>query len=205
MKTDTHFEAKADSELVSALADGQLQGDAFLQALELLEQSEQARTQWDAYHLTADVMHSGAAFSCATPSTDFLLRLRKRMASQTREPSDADPIQAVTRASVPAANDPSRHWRWMAVCASVVASLSLGWNLSGNGGGSLAAGPLAQWTPALAPSSPGLTTALTPAGVMIRDSRIDQLLAEHQQFGGTSALQMPTGFLRNATFEKTVR
>jgi sigma-E factor negative regulatory protein RseA len=64
---------------------------------------------------------------------------------------------------------------------------------------------MAQWTPALAPSSPGLTTALTPAGVMVRDSRIDQLLAEHQQFGGTSALQMPTGFLRNATFEKTVR
>ena len=27
------------------------------------------------------------------------------------------------------------------------------------------------------------------------------LLAAHKQFGGTSALQMPAGFLRNATFE----
>jgi sigma-E factor negative regulatory protein RseA len=205
MKADTHFEDKADSELVSALADGQLQGDAFLQALELLDHSEQARTQWDAYHFTADVMRSGAAFSSATPSSDFLLRLRTRMATQTMVPSDADPIQTVTRASVPAANDPSRHWRWMAVCASVVASVSLGWNLSGIGGGSLVAGPMAQSTPDLATSPPGLTTALTPAGVMVRDPRIDQLLAEHQQFGGTSALQMPTGFLRNATFEKPVR
>jgi sigma-E factor negative regulatory protein RseA len=37
--------------------------------------------------------------------------------------------------------------------------------------------------------------------VMIRDPRLDELLAAHKQFGSTSALQMPAGFLRNATFE----
>jgi sigma-E factor negative regulatory protein RseA len=30
-------------------------------------------------------------------------------------------------------------------------------------------------------------------------------MAAHRQFGGTSALQMPTGFLRNATFEESAR
>jgi sigma-E factor negative regulatory protein RseA len=40
---------------------------------------------------------------------------------------------------------------------------------------------------------------------MIRDPRLDALLAAHRQFGGTSALQMPSGFLRNATFEESSR
>ena len=35
--------------------------------------------------------------------------------------------------------------------------------------------------------------------VMLRDPRLDQLLEAHQQAGGAS--QMPSGFLRNATFE----
>ena len=40
---------------------------------------------------------------------------------------------------------------------------------------------------------------------MIRDPQIDAFLAAHRQFGGTSALQTPTGFLRNATFEEGAR
>ncbi|MEK9803379.1 MAG: anti-anti-sigma factor, partial [Curvibacter sp.] len=43
------------------------------------------------------------------------------------------------------------------------------------------------------------------ASVMIRDARLDQLIAAHQQQGGSSALQMPAGFLRNATFERPAR
>jgi len=35
--------------------------------------------------------------------------------------------------------------------------------------------------------------------IMLRDARLDELLAAHQQAGGAS--QMPSGFLRNATFE----
>ena len=34
---------------------------------------------------------------------------------------------------------------------------------------------------------------------------IDALLAAHQQLGGHSAWQMPSGFLRNATFERPAR
>jgi len=47
--------------------------------------------------------------------------------------------------------------------------------------------------------------AMGTAPIMIRDPQLDALLAAHRQFGGTSALQMPTGFLRNATFEEGVR
>jgi sigma-E factor negative regulatory protein RseA len=41
--------------------------------------------------------------------------------------------------------------------------------------------------------------------VMMRDPQLDALLAAHRQLGGTSALQMPAGFLRNATFEGVAR
>ena len=41
--------------------------------------------------------------------------------------------------------------------------------------------------------------------VMIRDPRLDELLAAHNQFGSTSALQMPAGFLRNDNFSTPSR
>jgi len=36
---------------------------------------------------------------------------------------------------------------------------------------------------------------------MLRDAQLDALLAAHRQLGGGSALQMSSGFLRNATFD----
>jgi sigma-E factor negative regulatory protein RseA len=39
--------------------------------------------------------------------------------------------------------------------------------------------------------------------VMLRDPRLDQLLEAHQQVAGSS--QMPSGFLRNATFDRPSR
>jgi sigma-E factor negative regulatory protein RseA len=36
---------------------------------------------------------------------------------------------------------------------------------------------------------------------MVRDARLEELLAAHRQLGSNSALQLPSGFLRNATFE----
>jgi sigma-E factor negative regulatory protein RseA len=57
------------------------------------------------------------------------------------------------------------------------------------------------------PAANTAQTELAQAGpqVMIRDPRLDELLAAHKQFGGASALQMPAGFLRNATFEAPQR
>ena len=56
-------------------------------------------------------------------------------------------------------------------------------------------------------AAPGVAVADADTGsqVMIRDPRLDELLAAHKQFGSTSALQMPAGFLRNATFESPGR
>jgi sigma-E factor negative regulatory protein RseA len=45
----------------------------------------------------------------------------------------------------------------------------------------------------------------TSQGVLIRDAQLEALMAEHRQFGGVSALQMPAGFLRNATHDANER
>ena len=37
-----------------------------------------------------------------------------------------------------------------------------------------------------------------PQGVLIRDARLDEYLAAHQQFGGGAALGMPAGMIRRA-------
>jgi sigma-E factor negative regulatory protein RseA len=77
----------------------------------------------------------------------------------------------------------------------VIAVAALGWSwISGSPGE-------AQ----LARVAPTPATDVPQAPVMIRDARLDELLAAHRQSGGASALQMPSGFLRNATFEGPAR
>ena len=63
---------------------------------------------------------------------------------------------------------------------------------------------------AVEPAAPAVGVEPQPVGqsaserapaVLIRDPRLDAYLAAHQQFGGSSALGVPSGFLRNATHE----
>jgi sigma-E factor negative regulatory protein RseA len=48
---------------------------------------------------------------------------------------------------------------------------------------------------------PVVVATETSAGPMLRDPRLDELMIAHRQLGGHSALQVPAGFLRNATYE----
>ncbi|MEY3123908.1 MAG: hypothetical protein RLZZ573_428, partial [Pseudomonadota bacterium] len=57
-----------------------------------------------------------------------------------------------------------------------------------------------------APSATTLSPqSSTAPEVMIRDPRLDALMAAHRELGGHSALQMPAGFLRNATYDGSGR
>jgi sigma-E factor negative regulatory protein RseA len=102
---------------------------------------------------------------------------------------------APVRMDRPAAND----WRWKLVAgfASVAAVTAVGWNMVA------APGTSGQPQIAAAPAASAATQA--SASAMIRDPRLDQLLAAHRQFGGATALQSSSGFLRNATFEGPAR
>ena len=67
---------------------------------------------------------------------------------------------------------------------------------------SSAASPrIADAAPEVNPARP---TAVVSAGI-VRDSRLDAYLAAHKQFAGSSALGVPSVFLRSATVETNGR
>lgn len=175
-------------ELISALADGQLAGDAFARGVELAASDHGAREAWHAYHLIGDVLRSGELAHCA-PADRFLGRLQERLRGEQVAIDSQGAL--VTRASAEAANDGAFRWKMVAAAASVAAVSAIAWTLVGT------ARPDA---PQLASAPAGTVLTGTSRGVMIRDPRLDEFLAAHRQLGGT-ALVAPAGYLRNATFD----
>ena len=194
------------SELVSALADGDLRGAAFVQAVQWLQENDEGRANWHAYHLVGDVLRSGELAALGTHDAAFMARLRSRLKDEVQfgQPGMAidwvatdahvERTQGLNRHD--ASNDASFRWKLVAGFASVAAVVVVGWQLV-----------VGVNMPSGAPQLVRFEELPTQeqAQVMIRDPRLDQLLAAHQQSGGISALQMPAGFLRNATYDGPAR
>jgi sigma-E factor negative regulatory protein RseA len=200
-------EVEKQREQMSDLMDGRLEGDDFAAAVALAHADPDARACWHAYHLIGDVLRSSDLAGHGREEA-FVARLRTTLAQEPARPvvliapeSEASNdlptlgnAQNDLKNSFPA-NEPVFRWKALASVASVVAVAALGWSwISGLPGE-------AQ----LARVAPTPATAVPQAPVMIRDARLDELLAAHRQSGGASALQMPSGFLRNATFEGPAR
>jgi sigma-E factor negative regulatory protein RseA len=185
-------------ELISALADGQLHGDAFARAVEAAAQDPIAREAWQAYHLIGDVLRSSDLAGHAAPDR-FLAKLQQRLGEENKPvlALHAEAVQASALARPEAANDASLRWKMAAGFASVAAVAAIGWNMMGSG-----AQPGAQLA---AVAKPAPVVAASQGGPMIRDAHLDQLLAAHRQLAGAPALQTSGGFLRNATFEGPAR
>lgn len=186
-----------NQELISALADGQLQGEALARGIEAAAAEPGLRT-WRSYCVVGEVLRCGQAPAGATPPDVFLARLRARLRQEGSVRPRALPVVAPVRAREPAAND----WRWKLVAgiASVAAVAAVGSNLWSAAGMNAAQPQLASVPPAVVPVAADSRTAR-----MIRDPRLDQLLQAHRQLGSATALQTPSGFLRNATFEGPAR
>jgi sigma-E factor negative regulatory protein RseA len=213
-------------EQVSALADGQLKGQAFADAVGDIVAHEELRASWRTYHLVGDVLRSGAHAPCSD-SNAFLAKLQQRLAHEppVRVPVPVAPVVVALQQHAEPANEPVFRWKLVAGAASLVAVAAIGWSLAGTIGGAPAGAQLAQVQPVpqqpvqvaqqppvgsvLAAADPHATSAVAvptrvqvgsgAPQVMLRDARLDELLAAHQQAGGGS--QMPSSFLRNATFE----
>ncbi|MDP3227650.1 MAG: sigma-E factor negative regulatory protein [Acidovorax sp.] len=195
-------------EQLSALADGQLQNDEWRDAVSFAC-GDEGRSTWELYHLVGDVLRSSELARPANPA--FMARLRDQIAQETISPLPAEPLVAVV--AVPgveqAANASVFRWKMVAGVASLAAVVAIGWTslatLQGTGqapGGQLASAPIRS----AVPGAPVVAVVDSDGQqVMLRDPRLDELLAAHKQFGSTSALQMPAGFLRNATFESPGR
>ncbi len=191
MTTDTDD----NKQRVSALVDGQLEGEELALGLQLLADDPQAREAWHAYHLIGDVLRQ-PALAASTPAPDFVERLSVRLA---QEPQPR-PFAAVTpepmAAAPEAANDSVFRWKLVAGLASVAAVAAIGWSLAGT-----------MLGPSPSQLAAGFTTRIAGSanGPMLRDPRLDELLEAHRQLGGATALQAPAGGLHNAIFEAPAR
>ena len=163
-----------------------------------------AQVTWQLYHLVGDVLRSG---ELARPDTggDFAACVLARLQREDAAAGAAQParVVAIESVAVPAgetgakpvfdakkeaANTSVFRWKMVAGFASLAAVAAIGWNSASMLG-----------------SAPAAQAANGAAPVMLRDPRLDEFLAAHKQLGGNSALQMPAGFLRNATFDGNTR
>lgn len=178
MNEGTHNRA----DQLSALMDGQLQGEEFDAVLRQLDHDQEARLTWYVYHLTGEVLRAGeSVLSCH--EAGFLQRVRLGVKTAPLALPMASAVgelipvpQRVQRAS----NDASGGWKmWLGV-ASLAAVAAVGWQLVTE---------LGEHQPPMQQAD------------MIRDPQLDALLAAHRQSGGTPTLPLATGSLSQAVFQ----
>jgi len=196
---------------LSALADGELDSAAIVAAAAEWRRDGEARSAWHTYHLIGDVMRSQELASDAVRDAAFLRKLGQRLAS---EPVVLAPQPAAPRYSeLP--SDRRDAWRsrmsWTmpaAIAAGFMAFASVLVVMRGTSPVAGAEGLLARVFPgsgtvvAVAPPTVDLQSepqTLIADGQLIRDARLERYFAAHTQFGGRSALGVPSGFLRAAT------
>lgn len=207
-------EAANNRELLSALADGQLRGEEFARTVEWINQTEEARLTWHTYHLVGDVLRSSEPV-VSVHDADFLQGLKLRLQQETAQlrdvtatilvadEQDSTGVCRQNDSKYSSANDSRFGWKMLAGFASLSTMVVIGWQMASGGGDPSGAPKLAQVPVQVPQPEAGSERGGAGAGQqrMIRDPQLDALLAAHKQFGGTSALQGPAGFLRNATFE----
>lgn len=171
-------------ELLSALADGQATEAELHQALAACEQDPAQLARWRDYQRIGQVLR-GLPVGAGGDELDFLDRLRPALA----------PLPAAGRAfkapaqTLPAANEPRFRWPWVAGLAGVAVAAGLGW------------GMWQEQEPSDFALGEAQVQVVGPQGVMLRDAALEELMEAHRDQGAASVLPVPSGFLRNATFD----
>ena len=192
---------------LSALADGEATVAELDALLGLNGDDIDLHGRWHRYQVTGEALRGGPSVSLRSPQ-EFLAGVMAGLPEADESSLALQSAPSALQRHAPAANDPVVRWKWLAAAASVSAVMAVSWGVLRSVPGSVQGAPsaapqLASIEPSVqAPvASPEPVVVKTDQGNLIRDARLEQLLAEHRHFGGASALQMPAGFLRNATYE----
>ena len=219
-------------ERLSALVDGELDGDAAAQACTHWRESGSSRASWHAYHLIGDVLRSDDLASDPARDTAFLMALRVRLADEpvvlAPQPlaSTGNTSMASGRlagSAQAAGSGRSARWMWLAPSAVAAGFVLVAGALIVARTPGTPPGLASQGVPLASAASAGgrtgaatgldgvavgaaggvaadpYTQASTVNGALLRDARLDRYLAAHKQFAGTSALGVPSAYLRSAT------
>ena len=209
----------AEAERLSALVDGETDGAASDAACAGWRVDAEVRRTWHAWQLIGDVLRSEDLASSAARDQRFLVALRARLATEpvVLAPAALLPVLESTHAGRRASSSRRVAVRWM--LPSAIAA-----------GFMLVIGTFAVLRPIGSPANPATavaqaagvevasplrevsvresaapTSAAVVNGKLIRDARLDRYLAAHKQFAGTSALGVPSAFLRSATVDAEPR
>lgn len=226
LRPQNEIDLVVPEQAVSALADGELDAALLDRLLAADEGRADVFASWHTYQVIGDVLRGNRVVTTVQAPGDFLAGIRERLQSESApvvQPVSGGRILVqsppVALVQVPAANDAVFRWKMVAGLASLAAVMAVSWTVlsgapSGAGGAQSpqlasasvptqqAAAPVAVSAAAAASSAVVVNTGQGP---LIRDARLEELLAEHRQNGGMSALQGPTGFIRNATYDAAGR
>lgn len=195
---------QATQEQVSALMDGHLDATTGSEVVCLMANNPELHASWHAYQIIGDVLRD-PSLAPANHELAFLERLRPALESESQGlRASLAPMVASTpspvRAGQESANAPVFHWKALAGVAVLALALGVAW------GDYRANSSPARLATAAPPASQATGVQPEPvAELIVRDPELDALLLAHQQMGGSSAWQKPSGFLRNATYTRPGR
>lgn len=177
-------------ELISALVDGELGRDEFQSSLFSDALCDDATGSWNSYLVIGDVLRASTPVM-ALADSGFVTRVSERLAQVSIV--GVEVVSDVAKERSPAANDGNFRRKLLSGFAAGVAVCAITWT---------AMEPAVPTNlPQIALASPTHNVVVpTAQGPVVRDAKLEELLAAHRQLGATS-LQVPSGFLRNATFE----
>jgi sigma-E factor negative regulatory protein RseA len=203
-------------ENLSALSDGEVEPSAVTRACAAWRDDAGMRSAWHAYQLIGDVLRSEDLASPAAHDVLFIAGLRARLVDEPTVLAPDMPADTARPAAVPLR---SARRAWMAPSAVAAGFVLVAGALVVTRSPAPSAPQAVASAFAVAPELPPVTgpSTLAPAeagfvsrrwaseGKVLRDARLDRYLAAHQQFAGTTALGVPSGFLRNAAAEAPSR
>jgi sigma-E factor negative regulatory protein RseA len=208
--------SEQDSEQLSALADGELDPSGVARACSRWRAGEASHATWHVYHLIGDVLRSEDLATAAERDHAGLASLRARLATEPVIVAPASIIQSGGSATE-AGRSRRRTLTWGAMSAVAAGFATVAGVLfvlrappgeADSQGQSLAARP-----GSLGPNSQAVALrpaeqeplVLTADGKLVRDARLDRYLDAHKHFSGSSALGVPSSFLRGATSDASNR
>ncbi len=197
-------------ERLSALMDGEIDAAGTDSCCLQWRDEAEVRASWHAYHLIGDMLRSEKT-ACAVPREVRLLQAVRRQLAD-------EPVVLAPTAPVEPAH---RRRGWLAPAAVVAGFMAVASvvgivqaplptpaagivSAGSREGAEVSQAALFAKAPEVAPT-PADPLPMSADSRTLRDERLDRYLTAHKQFGGSSALGVPSGFLRAATVQAPAR
>jgi sigma-E factor negative regulatory protein RseA len=200
-------------ERLSAMADGELDGPDAAACCSAWGKDAELRAEWHAWHLIGDVLRSEDLAGDPRRDRHLVSAVRTRLQS---EPVVLAPTSLMARTSGGGRGLGRAGWRAGAAVAAGLVLVVGTFALVRPGEAPVRTGVALDTSPAAGAAVPAVAAATTgdataiPVAIVadnriIRDAQLDRYLEAHKQFAGSSALGLPTVFLRGATVDSAAR